>query len=628
MKKKIALLCCGWAYDFLLSFLEGLKKAGKNKNIDIYIFCCYPHDDITGLINFTCLSIFDLVDYKNFDGVIIFSDLIGNPQALEKERLKILKSGIPAVSINADLDGISTFRVDNYSAFYELINHLIKEHNLKEIAYVKGYENNLDFNERYQAYTKALEDNNISVDYNLIFTVDRSNIREGYRFGKEYFSYNKNIPQAFVCATDFIAFGVLQAAQNSGLQVPNDIKIIGFDNHSLASIITPSLSTVQPDFEVFAFEVLDYLLSGSKEVIKKEIPSKVFYRETCGCVDKQKDAQKNGLRALADLRERKDVFNQIALLDDVFTDATDVFTLLTDLEVAFVKSHLLEGSDFCIFLNSDWSSILINSAENLPSHISYGTQVQSIVSIQNNKKYPREIINTCDLIPTKMQADESSFYVFLPIFNHSYVHGYFVAKNNFNMIDNHYGYTWTKTLGNSIERFRKKNMYKQMSQQLLKMSVKDSLTGTYNRVGLEKFALPFYAQNKKNGLTTLLYFVDINKMKIINDKFGHLHGDLAIKTVSSAMLEVIPKNWIAIRYGGDEFLILGNNQNYNNEDYSSLITQRLSKKTEIMRLPYELSASIGTYSVTPNSILSLEQALEKVDEIMYIKKQEYHKLNG
>jgi len=154
----------------------------------------------------------------------------------------------------------------------------------------------------------------------------------------------------------------------------------------------------------------------------------------------------------------------------------------------------------------------------------------------------------------------------------------------------------------------------------------DQLSGCLNRIGMEKIVIPFYEENKNKRLTNILYFVDINKMKHINDNFGHLHGDLAVKTVAAAVLQVIPKNWKAVRYGGDEFLIVGNSYNYKGEDYCQLITQTLNKKVALMKLPYNLSASAGTYQVPPDSPLTLQQAVEKVDEIMYIKKEQMHKM--
>ena len=234
---------------------------------------------------------------------------------------------------------------------------------------------------------------------------------------------------------------------------------------------------------------------------------------------------------------------------------------LGNIENFFAKSHSFEGSDFCIFMKSDWTSVLINSAENLPQNLSYGAQVQSVCSVQNNQKYLREMIPVRDLIPSKMRTDDkSNVFLFLPVFHHSYVYGYYVAKNCLTMIENRYGYLWTRNMGIGIEDFRKKNMFKQMSQQYLRLSTKDALSGALNRQGLEKLAKPFYTQNRKNGLTTVLFFVDINKMKHINDKFGHLHGDLAVKTVAAAVLETVPRNWLVIRYGGDEFLVVGNSK--------------------------------------------------------------------
>ena len=56
-----------------------------------------------------------------------------------------------------------------------------------------------------------------------------------------------------------------------------------------------------------------------------------------------------------------------------------------------------------------------------------------------------------------------------------------------------------------------------------------------------------------------------------------------------------------------------------------MIKERLAKKTSIMHLPYNLSASVGTYSVPAQMEITLEQAVENVDNIMYEQKQAFHK---
>lgn len=628
MKKKIAVLACGWSSAFLKDFILGMKKAVDGKNIDIYLFNTYNFIEHSGFPNFTGASIFNIVHYEDFDGVIILADLIGNPRIIEKERLKIIKAGKPALSINKKVEGIGCLKVDNYSGMYDSISHLIKMHNVTDLAFISGKEQTIDISERYKAYMAALKDNNIAFNAEKVFTLEHSNYNDAYNFFTDYVKSGKKLPQALVCSNDLIALATLKACYENKIPVPQTLKIIGFDNIPETACIYPSITTVHSNAKQLGAEAVSRLEFGINPSHILKMQTLPIFRQSCGCQNSSPDQNKQIALSVIDASYSKEDFDkQIEVISEIFTEAADVFTLLTNVENFLTKSHTFEGTDFCIFMKSDWTSVLINSAENLPQDISYGKQVQSICSVQNNKKYLREMINTRDLIPEKMKSEGCNTYLFLPIYHHSYVHGYFVTKNNLSLVENNYGYVWTRVFGTSIEHFRKKNMYKQMSQEYLKISTKDALSGMLNRQGLDRIAKPYYSQNKKNGLTTVLFFVDINKMKHINDQFGHLHGDLAVKTVAAAVLETVPRNWLCIRYGGDEFLVVGNSKNYNGEDYCSLIKQKLLSKVSVMKLPYTLSASVGTYSVPANSNLTLEQAVENVDSIMYEQKQAFHKEN-
>ena len=627
MKKKIAVLACGWSTYFLKDFVTGMQRAVIGKNIDIYLFNTYNYTEYSGFPNYTGASIFNLIHYEDFDGIVILADLIGNPRILERERLRIIKSGKPALSINKKMEGICCLRIDNYSGMYSVIDHIIKMHNVTDIAFIAGKETSVDISERYKAYVTVLKDNNIEMDLKKVISIDYSDYHCAYRYFDQLVKSGEALPQAFACANDLIALALLKVCSENKISVPEKLKIVGFDDIVEARCTSPSLTTVHNNAELLGAEVINRLEFGvnPSQIIKMK--SSPVMRQSCGCAYTNTKQQSIFTLNILDEANKKEEFDtQIEVIGEIFAEAADVFTLLTNVENYLTKSHSFEGSDFCIFMKSDWTSVLINSAENLPQNLSYGTQVQAICSVQDNKKYLREMINTADLIPSKMKNDEeSSTFMFLPIYHHSYVHGYYVTKNNLSMIDNRYGYLWSRAFGTSIEHFRKKNMFKQMSQQYLKLSTRDALSGALNRQGLDRLAKPYYAQNKQNGLTTVLFFVDINKMKHINDQFGHLHGDLAVKTVAAAVLETVPRNWLVIRYGGDEFLVVGNSKNYNGEDYCAQIKERLLSKTSVMHLPYNLSASVGTYSVPANSNLTLEQAVETVDNIMYEQKQAFHK---
>ena len=629
MKKKIAVLTCAWNTFFVKEFIKGMKNAIKDNDVDLYIFNAYDYTEYSGFLNYTGFSIYNLINYEDFDGAIILSDLINNARILEKERQKILKAGKPAVTISKPLGGVCNIKIDNYTGLYEMLEHLVKTHGCTDFAYISGKEQFIDYAERYKAFRTYMTENKLKLTLDNVYTIDASEYHCAYNFFKTFFKEGKKLPQVFVCANDLIAIALLKVCTENNVKVPEQLKIVGYDGLPYTQGVNPSISTVKNNIEQAGFEALTRVLLDNTLEQNIKISGNPVYGWSCGCSSTENQTDNLLMLKALDNSNRKEEFDsQLELISEIFTEAPDVFTLLTNIETFLSKSHSFEGSDFCIFMKADWSSVLINSTENLPLNLTYGSQVQSICSIQNGVKYPREMISTKDLVPSKMKNDKSNVFLFMPIFHHSYVHGYFVTKNNLEILDNRNGYKWTRNFGTSLEHFRKKNMFKQMSQQYLKLSTKDALSGMLNRSGLEKLAKPFFKQNKVNGLTTVLFFVDINKMKFINDQFGHLHGDLAVKTVSAAVLETVPKNWLCIRYGGDEFLVVGNSRNYNGEDYCYKIKERLAQKTSVMRLPYNLSASVGTYSVPSTSDMTLEQAIETVDDIMYKQKQEFHKIHG
>ena len=125
----------------------------------------------------------------------------------------------------------------------------------------------------------------------------------------------------------------------------------------------------------------------------------------------------------------------------------------------------------------------------------------------------------------------------------------------------------------------------------------------------------------------LVMFVDINYMKNINDKFGHLHGDNAIKTVVSAINDNTSDDTIAVRFGGDEFLVIS--PDCDEEEASKIrgsIMDRLDSVNDSKVNPYDISVSIG-YVVTdpvtrPHEIL--QEYIKEADKIMYEIKKEMH----
>ena len=95
-----------------------------------------------------------------------------------------------------------------------------------------------------------------------------------------------------------------------------------------------------------------------------------------------------------------------------------------------------------------------------------------------------------------------------------------------------------------------------LNQVLSELYVKDAMTGMYNRLGYQKLACRMFEKKKQTGENLSIIFMDMDRLKSINDEFGHIYGDWAIKTIASAILKYIPEGAVAVRSGGDEFLVV------------------------------------------------------------------------
>ena len=107
----------------------------------------------------------------------------------------------------------------------------------------------------------------------------------------------------------------------------------------------------------------------------------------------------------------------------------------------------------------------------------------------------------------------------------------------------------------------------------------------------------------------------------IFDKFGHLAGDTAICTVANVLRKALPKDWYIARYGGDEFLMIGEYCAQQSSDYLiERINLLLKETTDRMQLPYSLSIGIGYVIIDASDELDLQECLRKADEAMYLTK--------
>lgn len=153
----------------------------------------------------------------------------------------------------------------------------------------------------------------------------------------------------------------------------------------------------------------------------------------------------------------------------------------------------------------------------------------------------------------------------------------------------------------------------------------DALTNLNNRRHLDLFldeSLP--SASSTNPVT--VFMMDINGFKTINDRYGHVEGDNALKLVASVLKEVASRhNAFTARYGGDEFAYVSVNSSEDPVNIVKEIKDGLVKfQTEtIPAKPYEVSLSIGyTRCLTPTK--TPDPILEEADRLLYQDKEIWH----
>lgn len=145
------------------------------------------------------------------------------------------------LSRQSPYEEIGSFSIDHYKMAYQATEYLVRIGHTK-IAHISGDPTFPHSALRIQGYRKALEESGIKFDEQLLLEGDFSPI-SGYATMNELL--RKGIPvDAVFSANDQMAIGAMKAILHNGLRVPEDMAVVGFDDLSVSSIVSPSLTTV------------------------------------------------------------------------------------------------------------------------------------------------------------------------------------------------------------------------------------------------------------------------------------------------------------------------------------------------------------------------------------------------
>ena len=627
MKKRIAVCANGWSPDVLEKAMEGFEEYAEKNDFDIYVFMCFASYSVHRHTMQGELNIYNLCEPSDYDGVIVFSNMLNSDETAEEICESARKEGVPVISIGMEFDGVTSLCVDNGSGMRDLVTHLVEEHDVKRIFYMGGTPEHVDSIERLQTTREVLEEHGLELPDDHVFYGKWANKR-AIEALDEMLQEGIERPDAIVCANDIMALAVCTELDKRGIKVPEDIKVTGFDDISDAKIFYPAVTTVSQDYKYVAEKACEliYGKSDKKDTdisSRISVPTKAVFGESCGCKNPaceearrlycSRSFQRNTDSKLLEQNER--------VMRYQISEVSDFREMKANLRQHYVENHQFEGSAFYIVFNGEYLE-KVNANEKELCADTLSGELEVLIALKDGEPVDVEHVDARKLIPAYEKEDgvRHVFYI-LPLHYYQYNYGYAVFTDKPYVLNDSMMYPYLEKLQQSVRLLRANLRLQQIYE-------KDALTGVYTRLGYENRALPLYQASLSNETPMTVMFIDINSMKFINDHFGHDEGDNAIRIVASAINERLEEGWIAVRYGGDEFLAIvpecnGSMAAVVKKDINDNILKN-SKNTD---LPYELTASIGYVTTDPvnRKDATLEEYVKEADNLMYKIKKEMHK---
>ncbi len=626
--KNIAVIMSALAQDNQRKLFNGMIKAGKETDCNLYFFANYINFSEKGDSEVGSYHIMTLPDFKEFDGAIIAKNIIRHKETAEYVTKKLQDSGIPAVSIDVDIEGMSSVGVSTYEAQMEIIEHLIEEHNCKDIYYIAGPQMNLEGKKRYQAYCDTLKKYGLEYKEDHVFYGD-FNIAGG-RLAAQEFLKEGSCPEAVVCANDDTAIGFIEYIEEKGFCVPEDVKVTGFDDAEFSKINTPPLTTINKNQTECGYRAV-YELMGLLEGKPNEkylIPCKMQVRKSCGCphcdemdfeelkrlyrndrilTQRSADMIRNMASRFSGMEKPEQLLEELKGFIFKIQDMDAFYVCLCDKDIVFAKQDdNMSGSLDITQMQMDYTEeISIPIAYENGEFTSYGTYYRGSVLPEECKP-----------------KTGGNYFIFSPINYLRVCYGYCVIKNSRFPADNLLYYSWIVNIGIGLENIRKWMLLKDTVVKLNGVWAYDMMTHLYNRAGFYHNVKGLLKTMQREDKMAFILFMDIDGLKLANDTMGHEIGDWMIREMAEVVKANLTDDQIAMRYGGDEFVVFGSMEQ---EEDAIMLPEKLREtmrsRNQLNDNLFELRASMGVSTYRAVEIINLDTLIEAADKKMYEEKR-------
>jgi LacI family transcriptional regulator len=216
------------------------------------------------------------------DGLLIAEGIV------DSSELERLASRLPIALVAGSTDepNVDVVDADNRAGTRALVGHLIERHGRKRLFYVAGPAEAPDARVRRDAFAEAIAEYREAALAG--YYEGRFSELSGQLAAREILAgHRRDLPDAIVCGNDQMAIGVMRELLASGVQIPADVAVVGFDDIYIGTLLAPALTTVRQPMRLLGERacslLLDRIAAPALPHRVELLPTELIVRESCGC---------------------------------------------------------------------------------------------------------------------------------------------------------------------------------------------------------------------------------------------------------------------------------------------------------------------------------------------------------
>ena len=610
-KRKVIAVCASWEDVENLNLVMGRLIHATESTGFLPVFIPFDRSSIEARGDISIREFLSAFDIPNLAGFLLFGEMIRSDKINGLLIQFAHERKLPLFMLERQYEGCINMALAYKEGFEQVARHLVEVHGCRNIVMVAGIRGNVYSEERIRLCRDILEEHGSALPETQVIYGDYWDQPTTAAL-QRYFATGGQMPEAFLCANDAMAIAVCIYLTERNIAVPAQVRVAGFDGILQGEDHQPAITTARPDYLLMFKKMLDRIEAWQPEDNGRtevwHIPFELICRESCGCAQIEPDGATQKIVRLKNLNLT--YTRHIRVMGNFIRGTLN----MNSLEKLADRLPALFSESPCPY---QFAAVMDEEDAGISLPILHG--VHGSFTQKSPFRWRGEPVPDFDIL-----CSDPSVHIVLAqlLQNEEETMGYLVSgMDHWSLWEQERFEEQALFLSSALNAVIRNHRLEKANQAILHSAEHDYLTGLYNRRGFLREIERLLQLPETQSLTLTLFAMDMDRLKIVNDLYGHQEGDHAIQCLAQAIQQETRESGICARYGGDEFafaLLADDSFIPNLEEIRSRIEDAAREICGTKE--YQISASLGACAHRVLNHASLNQLLAEADHALYSDK--------